>query len=245
MPQTIFAFDSDIPPLVIPNPDAEVLPGVRWGECGSPFTPAYWRALLHQRCNETATYRIGETLQEEVAACVLGGHSLRSETGLAAFGALKNAGLLRPGIDEEQYFARLSLPLTVAGRPVRYRFARTKSRYLSAVASAFRDEVPPTEALTLRDWLLKIKGVGPKTAAWVVHNYHGCDEIAILDVHLVRAAQICGVFPPIVKLPAQYGLLERRFVEFSRALGVPASLLDACMWAQMKRNGSAQLSNLL
>jgi N-glycosylase/DNA lyase len=242
MPQTIFAFDSTVPPLLIPNPDDEVVPGVRWGECGSPFTPAYWRALLYQHHMDVATYRIGETLQEEVAACVLGGHGLKSEIALAAFRALKDAALLQPGIDAEVYFDQLVRPLDVDGRTVRYRFARTKSRYLAAISKAFREEVAPTEALALRDWLLKIKGVGPKTAAWVVRNYCDSDEVAILDIHLIRAAQLCGVFPHTVKLPTQYAALEKQFVQFSRALGVPASLLDACMWAQMKRNDSGRFA---
>ncbi|EIN02567.1 Thermostable 8-oxoguanine DNA glycosyllase [Paraburkholderia hospita] len=241
MAQTIFAHDPDVGPLHIPDPDEEVMPGVKWGDCASPFTPAYWRALLHQNASERAVYRLGETLHEEVVACVLGGHGLRSEVGLAAFRALKDRHMIAPGIPGEQYFAVLAQPLSVQGRNIRYRFARLKSSYLAAISDAFLESSPPSEPALLRQWLMKIKGVGPKTAAWVVRNFCDSDEVAILDVHLVRAAQYCGLFPKTVKLPSQYASLEHRFVEFSRALGVRASLLDACMWAQMKRNGSARL----
>jgi thermostable 8-oxoguanine DNA glycosylase len=79
-----------------------------------------------------------------------------------------------------------------------------------------------------------LPGIGPKTASWIVRNWTGTDEVAILDVHVLRAGQLMGLFPREIKLPRDYGRLEQIFLEFSKALNVRASLLDAIIWREMR-----------
>jgi len=237
MPQLIFPIRRDRQPLSIPDPDEEVVPGVRWGHCAELCSPAYWRALMLQAEGVLPRYRLGESLLDETFACVLGGYGIPAEIGNAAFGALRNQGLVRANVSAEQIAHCLSAPLSVAGRVVNYRFAKTKSVVLADIAAAFRKAAPPDEPLALREWLGSLKGIGPKTASWIVRNYTGSDDVAILDVHILRAGAYCGLFPTTGPRPNEYRSLEKRFLDFSRALGVRPSELDACIWAQMKRAG--------
>ena len=95
-------------------------------------------------------------------------------------------------------------------------------------------EVEELDALELRERLLSLEGVGPKTASWIVRNLLGSDDVAILDVHVLRACRAMAVFPAKVSLPKDYGVLEGLFLDFANAIDVRASLLDAVMWLEMR-----------
>jgi thermostable 8-oxoguanine DNA glycosylase len=81
---------------------------------------------------------------------------------------------------------------------------------------------------------MEIEGIGPKTASWIVRNWLGSDDVAILDIHVIRACQAIGVFPSEVALSSEYAKLEQRFLDFSKGLGVRASILDAVIWHHMR-----------
>ena len=93
--------------------------------------------------------------------------------------------------------------------------------------------------LDLRRKLLELEGVGPKTASWIVRNLLGTDEVAILDIHVLRACQAMQLFPDAVSLPRDYVPLEKRFLAFASAIAVRASILDMVMWVEMRRGRSA------
>jgi endonuclease III len=46
----------------------------------------------------------------------------------------------------------------------------------------------------MRQLLLSIEGIGPKTASWIVRNVMGSDDVAIIDIHILRACTGMGVF---------------------------------------------------
>ncbi|MDZ3993341.1 hypothetical protein PspTeo4_24872 [Pseudomonas sp. Teo4] len=48
----------------------------------------------------------------------------------------------------------------------------------------------------LRDWLLELPGIGYKTASWVARNWLDADDVAILDIHILRAGA-WQVFSPL------------------------------------------------
>ncbi len=107
------------------RPDEEILPGVRWGFEGQLFTPAYWATQYSYFLGQGngSSFRVGKTLAEEIAACLLGGHGFRAEIGLAAFQRLKDRGLLHSfPIECQEVLAALAEPLRVGSRNVRYRF---------------------------------------------------------------------------------------------------------------------------
>jgi len=237
MAQLILSASPSLPCLEVPDPDVEIMPGVKWGLCGALFSPAYWRAKTYG-VDKALSVRLGRNLLEEAAACLLGGHGLPADVGVAAFRHLRDSGVLTPESTEEKIRIRLNEPLRVGSRLVRYRFVRQKSKYLADLLAAYRVSAPPQAPLELRQWLLKIPGFGPKTASWVVRNHCDSDEVAILDIHIVRACQYVGAFPADVKLPRDYASLERRFIAFARAIGVRPACLDAVIWEEMMLAGS-------
>lgn len=179
-------------------------------------------------------YRLGRSLVEEVAACLLGGHGLPAIVGLAAFKALREAGLLRRATNEEALYLALSKPFDVEGRSVRYRFARQKARYLAAALALLHGaEAPTSTGRDLRDWLLQIPGIGPKTASWIARNWLDADDVAILDIHILRAGVLGGFLDARLTVDRHYLALEEQFLRFSKALDIRPSELDAVIWLEM------------
>ena len=220
----------------LPPPDAETLPGVPWGAVEAFPTPAYWtyQVIARRICGTPIRYRLGSTLAEEVAACLLGGHGIPAAVGVAAFQKLRSCGALQGTPTEAQIGELLSEPLDIDGRHIRYRFARQKARYLSAALARLSVEQPPlTSGRALRDWLIQLPGVGFKTASWVARNWLDADDGAILDIHILRAGALARFFDEDMSVERNYLELEERFLRFSKAIGVRASELDAVMWHEM------------
>ena len=143
--------------FVLPDHDVEVMPGVAWGHYYATFTPAFWatQAWLDREDKIYSNFRIGDTLREEVAACLLGGYGIPAEVGLEAYYRVRDSGLLSgrsPSM--ETLYEMLSRPLLVNERPVRYRFAAQRSRYLSEALAILECEQPPAhDDRAFRQWL--------------------------------------------------------------------------------------------
>jgi N-glycosylase/DNA lyase len=242
--QTVFTLsETGAESLSLPLEHEELIPGVRWGRCDTFLTPAYWRTqawFTDQELGTPPSYALGGTLAEEIAACLLGGHGIPAEIGLAAYHQVREQKLLNgPAPSAAEVETALREPLNVNGRVVKYRFARQRSVYLSASLRRVAEEDPPAGGDRMfRDWLATFPGFGPKTASWVTRNHRGSDAVAILDVHLHRACRIAGVFFPRHSLARDYMEMEDRFIQFAWALGVRPSRLDALIWRDMKRAGN-------
>jgi N-glycosylase/DNA lyase len=221
----------------LPAPHRKVLDHVLWGEIAAFPSPAYWKyRVLSQRIRGTSLqYRLGETFLEEVCACILGGYGIPAAVGVTAFLHLKGYGIFGgKAYTETEIAALLGLPLECGGKSVRYRFAAQKSKYIAKIISSLRTETPTFESgIALRNWLVCLPGIGLKTASWVARNWLDADDVAILDIHILRAGRICGFFKPEMTVQNDYFDLERQFLEFSQGLGVRASELDAVMWYEM------------
>jgi thermostable 8-oxoguanine DNA glycosylase len=161
-----------------------------------------------------------------------------AEIGLAAFSRLRDERLLYAGVSPVQLEAALSRPFSVGDRKVRYRFPRQKARYLADCLWLLgrKDLTSSGKGRVLRDALIELPGVGPKTASWIARNWLDADDIAILDVHILRAMRLLSLVGEAT-LPRDYSRVEAIFVEFANALGVRASVLDAVMWQHMRRWG--------
>jgi len=220
----------------LPAPDSEALPGVLWGAIEAFPTPAYWayQVLAKRVCGAPPRYRLGMTLTEEVAACLLGGHGIPAPVGVAAFRRLQSLGVLAGTPTELGLFELLSQPLDVDGRPIKYRFARQKASYLSAALTQLAEELPPlSSGKALRDWLTQLPGIGYKTASWVARNWLDADDVAIIDIHILRAGALAGFFDESLTVERHYLELEVQFLRFAEAIGVRPSELDAVMWFEM------------
>jgi N-glycosylase/DNA lyase len=218
---------------------------VHWGHCWQVGTPAYWVALTTAARQEDhpdlrlTRHRLGATLAEEIAACLLGGHGMPHQVGLAAFEAVRDAGLLSRPSDSAEIEAVLRTPLRADGRLLRYRFPAQRARYLSIALQRLMDERPPSAPRRLRDWLLNLPGVGPKTAAWIVRNHLDSDEVAIIDIHLLRAGVDAAIFDPDWRPPRDYHQLETMFLAWAAQGQVRPADLDAVIWSERARSPSA------
>jgi N-glycosylase/DNA lyase len=225
--------------MTLPPAGREVMPGVPWGAADELFTPSFWKYQTEARARspEATKFKLGKTLGEEIAVCLLGGYGIPAEMGLDAFGRLRDEGLLTGAATAGEIAESLSRPFQNGGRGRRYRFAAQKAAYLApslSAAGSIDDTVP---ARQLRDTLLGLPGVGLKTASWIVRNHLSSDDVAIIDIHIHRAGVHMGVFTPGSRPQRDYRLLEDAFLRFSSAISVRASILDAVMWDIMRRIG--------
>lgn len=238
--QTAFAMvDGRMASWTLPPPDDEVMPGVRWGSVSDVLSPAYWTAAARTAPEAGHGFIcLDGNLAAEVGFCLLGGHGITAEMATAAYERLAAEGVFSSGsrADAEWIFSALQRPLTVEGHTVRYRFPRQRSTRIADALLLLRERpVDTSDPRRFRAELMRIPGIGPKTASWIVRNHTGSDDVAILDIHIVRACQVMRVFGHDIRLPRDYERLEDLFLTFARRIGVDAAVLDAVMWSQMRR----------
>ncbi|MCF6506868.1 hypothetical protein E9549_05535 [Blastococcus sp. MG754426] len=213
---------------------------VVWGHPWQVGTAAHWCALTQYGVIDGVLadgphrHRLGTTLREEVAACLLGGFGLPFELGLAAFRAVRDSGALAEGaiVSATDLEVLLRQPLQVGGGTRRYRFPRQRSQRLAAALAFLDQEPPPDDLVEVRDWLTSAPGIGPKTASWIVRNHYGCEDVAVLDIHVLRAGASAGVFDRGWTAARSYYVLERLFLAWAEHGGVSPADLDAVIWAE-------------
>jgi N-glycosylase/DNA lyase len=118
------------------------------------------------------------------------------------------------------------------------RFHKNKAKYLLQIRetmdllrSALADF---SSANDLRNWLIKnVKGLGYKEATHFLRNIGRNDGLAILDRHILRNLKRCGVIRSIPSslTKKKYLSIERRFQDFSTAIGIPLDELDLLFWS--------------
>lgn len=218
-----------------------------WGPSWELGSAAFWveQAAVETVCGESdRKHALGRSLREEIVACMLGGHGVPGDVGVAAFGVLRDAGLLdgaRP-FNVARSRQLLSQPFTVPGRPrpVRYRYHQQRPARIAEALDTMKAwicEVDLLDDVALRDRLMELPGIGPKTASWIVRNHRGSDQVAIIDVHVRRAGLAAGVFCANWQLPRDYALFEAAFLSWAAIGGVSAAELDATVWFLCARMG--------
>jgi len=86
-----------------------------------------------------------------------------------------------------------------------------------------------------REWLVQnVKGIGYKEASHFLRNIGFEQNLAILDRHIIKNLQFLGV---IKEIPGslskgRYFEIEKRMMEFSKAVQIPMSYLDLVMWCK-------------
>lgn len=233
----------------MPDADAEVIPGVRWGEHFALFTPAYWLSQHWMGGLVQASrspYQAHGTLSEELVFCMLGGYGITAELAMAAFEVCRDARLISNfETSAVLWMEQLQRPLLVNGRPIKYRYPKQKAIFIAgAMVHLQNNSLTGLDGRELRNDLLKIRGVGLKTAGWVARNYLDTDEVAILDIRLIRAGQLCGVFTPRQRVERDYVEMEARFIDFCNALAARPAVLDCLIWGQMRTYGRLALDAL-
>jgi N-glycosylase/DNA lyase len=217
---------------------------VAWGSSTAFGTPAYWIAQYLHNFGTTPipSLALGSSLIEETAACLLGGYGISAEVAMAAFHRLRRANLIQPNASQSAIEVALHVPLQVGQRLVRYRFPRQRAERIALALRAVDDRFTGIDdPHVLRAMLLRVQGIGPKTASWIVRNTTSCESVAIIDVHIERAGRVAGIFANDWTLPRDYQAFESAFLGYATAGGVPASGLDALIWDQMRRRSRPHL----
>lgn len=222
---------------LMPPSDTSLNSGITWGHFDELFTVAYWCGQVWQAdlLGRYRDLRLGNTLVEETAACLLGGYGMKAELGLAAFRRLRDRGILDKKSPAEEIERHLSEPFRLGERALRYRFPRQKAIYLEGCLSGLSDvRESELEDVSLRETLLRLPGIGLKTASWIVRNVRKSRSVAVLDVHILRAGRMMGLFQAEETPQRDYRSLETRFVDFATEIEAPTWLLDAVMWQHMR-----------
>lgn len=238
---------SKVQRMEIPPPNEEIMPGVVWGDHTHLFTPAFWKTLLwfEQDNPIFESHRLGQNINEEIAACILGGYGIPAEVGLAAFYRIRDVGMIKETPTEEEILELLSEPLTIGEKKIRYRFARQKSKYLSrAFQKLADDEQPINEPLEFRSWLMGFDGIGLKTASWITRNWFNSDCVAIIDIHIHRAGFLMNLYDEKQNPAKDYLAMEKKFLRLAQGIDVRASQLDALIWQEMKSAGNMVLRHI-
>lgn len=226
----------------LPHAKQEVLPGVRWGDAAGFPTIAYWlyKILEKRLTGDLIHYKLGNSLLEEIGACLLGGHGIPAANGLAAYEHMRSKGVFKGSTHSiEEILSWLSEPISLNGKTFKYRFAKQKSQYIhSAIQKVTNESAPSGSGKSLRNWLLEIKGIGPKTASWIARNWLDADDVAILDIHIYRAGLLGGFFKEEWTVEKNYHELESQFIALAESMKVRTSELDAVMWYEMQSSPS-------
>lgn len=225
----------------LPDPHHLLLTGVRWGAVEEFPTPAYWtqQALRHRldRLDGAPPAASGRSLAEEVGASLLGGPGIPAAVGLAAFARIRERGaFVQPGVCETTLTAWLSEPLDVEGKALGFRFAAQKAKHLAAVMPALLSAPDFEAGQEVRNWLMELPGVGPKTASAIVRGWSASEDVALLDVHLLRVGQVIGLFPRKLTVERHYLEAEARLLKLCAAMEVRPSELEAVVAAEMSRS---------
>ena len=233
----------------LPNPNENVFDTIKWGKFEEFFTPAFWRAqtwFFELRNDAALTYQLGETFEEEVVACLLGGHGIPSEMGIAKFNQFKDSQIFSSeSISLEIIENIMHAPVYLDGKNKKYRFAKQKSKYIyDALTKISCVNEKEKSDLELRNFLLSVNGIGLKTASWIVRNYRNSNDVAILDIHLYRAGLLAGFFTENDKIEKNYFAMEKKFLHFCKHLDIQTSKLDAVIWRVMKELNTFALSKL-
>ena len=124
----------------------------------------------------------------------------------------------------------------------RARFYKNKSRYIIEARRFFlnngnikiKNKLDMKDIKKTRDWLVKnVKGIGYKEASHFLRNIGFGDNLAILDIHILKNLKRLGI---ISKLPntltkKKYLEIENKLEEFSNKIKIPISYLDLLFWS--------------
>lgn len=219
----------------LPNPDQTLLTGVRWGALDEFPTPAYWtRLALAHRLDSAPPAASGRSLAEEVGASLLGGPGIPVALGEAAFTRVRERGaFVQPGMCEFTLAGWLSEPLEVNGKTLNFRFAEQKARHLAAVMPALLSAPDFAAGYEVRNWLMALPGVGPKTASTIVRSWSAAEDVALLDAHVLRVGQVIGLFSRKLTVERHYLEVESRFLKLCAAMDLRPSELEAVIAREM------------
>ncbi len=210
-----------------------------------PWWQDVWSSYGDRYLTETANEPLGEDgLRRELIFCLLGGHGVTFELASSAtevvaqldpFGSQWTPARLCVALGYELERPQFA-PRRLDGSLRRFRFPRRKAQLLARAAEWVRTETSIRAGLEAwsgeserRAWLCACPGLGLKSASWMLRNCGWGRELAILDVHLLRAMGEAGLVRD-VRLPRDYEAVERTYLRWAAELGACPAALDLFLW---------------
>ncbi len=222
------------------NPDIDI------DDFGTLYTNAFWK-LQYELYKNTLKKEVTKSrdILEEIVSCLLGGYGFKAELGWKAFQRLKSKRIIRKGVRYETVLAALSEPFMMNNRLVYYRFPAQKSKYIYKLLNRQDlNSIPLDDALSLRNWLLSVEGIGPKTASWITRNYTGTNNVAIIDVHIYRAGLLTGFIQKEMNVQRDYFKIEKCFIDYCKSIDTQPAIMDLIMWQNMKYTNKIAINYL-
>jgi N-glycosylase/DNA lyase len=124
------------------------------------------------------------------------------------------------------------------------RFSENKSKYIVGARNFFTEneklEIKNKleqfkNSAEAREWLVEnIKGFGMKEASHFLRNIGRGNNLAILDVHILKNLREFEVIKEIPKslTPKKYIEIEEQMKRFSESVGIPFDELDLLLWSK-------------
>ncbi len=207
---------------------------VEWGNYEVFGTPAFWvnRTAMERYEERLAERASGGHIESVVVFGLLGGSGISAEVARAAQSVVLDLLAENSGATAGEIEERLQKPLP--GGLGRYRFPRQRSQRIVAALAQLRSEPPPEDPLDLRQYLRRLRGVGPQTSAHIVRNLTGSAEVAIVGIWLVRALTWAGIFKPQWRVQRHYDRFEQTFLQYAAHGNVQPGALDLCIWEKAR-----------
>lgn len=204
---------------------------VPWGRHDKFGTPSYWIDQTREGYADADAYgTMG--LKEATVWGLLHGSGIKAEVGNAFLDAVMQLLVEDPLPTTKRVEQVLQEPIEGFGR---YRFWRPRGEYISAAVARLEAKPPPDDPQMFRDYLLKMKGVGPKTAALIESGFKGFDaEVHVNDIWLRRALIPVGIFRSDWNVEHHYDRFEQAFLQFASHGNVPPVALDWCIWSEAR-----------
>jgi N-glycosylase/DNA lyase len=125
----------------------------------------------------------------------------------------------------------------------RARFYRNKTGYIVAAREnlspagklRIKDKLDSSDPVATREWLVEnIKGIGYKEASHFLRNIGMGENLAILDIHILRSLKELGVIAQVPRSLTRklYLEIEEKLRAFSLKSGIPLGHLDLLFWSE-------------
>jgi thermostable 8-oxoguanine DNA glycosylase len=185
-----------------------------------------------------------DDVERELLFCLLGGFGISFEHALSACERLTPIRPFASGTDASNLEALVRselerpqfMPLRQDGTYRRYRYPVRKAKLIAQARSWLLARPPLLDEIgdlpcehARRRLLCECPGLGAKTASWLLRNLGLAKELAIVDVHLLRALRAAGRIENVT-LPRDYELVEAAFLDWCRDLDAPAAAFDLFVW---------------
>jgi N-glycosylase/DNA lyase len=184
------------------------------------------------------------TIESELLFCLLGGHGVTFELARSAASVLETLSIFdsswKAADLELTIWSELSAaqfePTRQDGSLRRYRYPRRKAHLIARAAAWVGYHAPLREALlafseevSRRDLLCECPGIGLKTASWLLRNVGLANDLAVVDIHVVRALTVANRIVA-ARLPKDYQYIERCFLAWCEEMDAPPAAFDLMLW---------------